>query len=167
MVTIRAATADDIPDIRAVGASAWRDTYTGLVPDGYVEAGLAQGWTAEHFAESLANPAYRVLVAEDAGWVVGVAQAAIGRDGTGHLWRLYLLREARGCGFGRALWEAVAAAFSASPTRWETSVVVGNPALAFYQRLGFRVTRAGTWAAYGYEVPLTYLTRESAPGKEE
>lgn len=147
MVTIRAAMVDDIPGIRAVGASAWRDTYTGLVPAGYVEAGLAQGWTAEHFAESLANPAYRVLVAEDAGWVVGVAQAAIGRDGTGHLWRLYLLREARGCGLGRALWEAVVA--------------------AFYQRLGFRVTRAGTWAAYGYEVPLTYLTRESAPGKEE
>lgn len=157
MASIRVATEADIPGIRAVGAAAWRDTYTGLVPDGYIEAGLAQGWTHEHFAQSLANPSYRVHVAEEEGRVVGVAQAALDTAGTGHLWRLYLLRETRGRGVGRALWAATIAAFAPAPARWETSVIAGNPALAFYARLGFRVTREGTWSAHGYEVPLTNL----------
>jgi hypothetical protein len=34
--SIRPATAEDIAGIQAVGAAAWRDTYTGLAPDGYI-----------------------------------------------------------------------------------------------------------------------------------
>ena len=162
MVNIRVATEADIAGIRAVGAATWRDTYTDLVPDGYIEAGLAQSWTHDHFAQSLANPAYRVHVAAEDGRVVGVAQATRDTAGVGHLWRLYLLREARGRGVGRALWATTIASFAPSPARWETSVIAGNPALTFYERLGFRVVGQGTWSAYGYGVPLIYLALGAA-----
>ena len=156
VITIRAASAGDIPGIRAVGAAAWRDTYTGLVPPGYIENGLAQGWAAERFAQDLADPIQRLLVAATKTRIVGVVHA-IDREGIGYLWRLYLLREARGGGTGRALWEAALAAFPAPFPRWEASVIVGNPALRFYQRLGFRVLREEPWTAYGHTVPLAYL----------
>jgi ribosomal protein S18 acetylase RimI-like enzyme len=102
-------------------------------------------------------------VAEEAGRVVGAICGELLGPDEAEIWWLHIAGEARGQGIGRALWAALVAPFPAPRPRWETSVIVGNPALAFYRRLGFRVTRDGTWAAYGHEVALTYL--ELAPGE--
>ena len=126
------------------------------MPNGYIETGLAQGWTAECFARDLANPSHCLRVAATTGRIVGVAHA-IDRGSTGYLWRLYVLSDMHGQGIGRALWEAAIAAFPVPFMRWEASVIVCNPALHFYQRLGFRVVREAPWTAFGYTVPLAYL----------
>ncbi|MCG8349611.1 MAG: GNAT family N-acetyltransferase [Chloroflexales bacterium] len=156
---IRLATIDDIPAIQAVGAAAWRDTYPGLVPDGYLDDGFARAWARDSFERSLANPRIRLLVAEYAGAIVGMIQLGWHDDGIADLWRLYLLREQRGRGLGRRLWEAVTAELPPFIRTFRTSVVRGNPALRFYRRLGFDVTHEDDSEYVGYQVPLTYIER--------
>lgn len=107
--SIRPATTDDIAGIQAVGEAAWRDTYTGLAPDGYITEGFAKAWTHEGFVRSLANPQVRLLVAELAGEIVGIAQLGWTDEGIAHLWRLYLRQDQRGQGLGKRLWAAITA----------------------------------------------------------
>ena len=160
--SIRPATEEDIPAIQAVGAAAWRDTYTGLVPEGYLDEGFARSWTHEGFVQTLASQRARLLVAEQEGVVVGVIQLAWNDEGIASLWRLYLRQDVRGQGLGRGLWTIAVDDLPPSIQTFRTSVVRGNPALRFYQRLGFRVTHEGAPEYVGFRVPLVYL-EASAP----
>jgi len=157
--TIRPATVADIPAIQAVGKAAWRDTYTGLVHDGYLDDGFARSWASPDFEQALASPHARLLVAETADGVVGMVQLGWSDEGIASLWRLYLLRDVRGVGLGTRLWQAVIADLPASLRTFRTSVVRGNPALRFYERLGFAVTHVADSEYAGYRVPLIYLER--------
>jgi SAM-dependent methyltransferase/ribosomal protein S18 acetylase RimI-like enzyme len=156
---IRSATADDIAGIQAVGAAAWRDTYTGLAPDGYITEGFARAWTHEGFVRSLANPQVRLLVAEGAGQIVGMAQLGWTDEGIAHLWRLYLRQDQRRQGLGQRLWAAITADLPAHIRTYRTSVMRGNPALRFYERLGFGVTHSADELYLGYLVPLVFIER--------
>jgi SAM-dependent methyltransferase/ribosomal protein S18 acetylase RimI-like enzyme len=157
--SIRPATAADIAGIQAVGAAAWRDTYTGLAPDGYITEGFARAWAHEGFVRSLANPQVRLLVAELAGEIVGMAQLGWTDTGIAHLWRLYLRQDQRGQGLGKRLWAAITADLPPYIRTYRTSVMRGNPALRFYERLGFGVTHSANELYLGYLVPLVFIER--------
>lgn len=156
---IRLATADDIAGIQAVGAAAWRDTYTGLAPDDYITEGFARAWTHEGFVRSLANPQVRLLVAELNGEIVGMAQLGWTHEGIAHLWRLYVRQDQRGQGLGQRLWAAITADLPPHIRTFRTSVMRGNPALRFYERLGFGVTHSADELYLGYLVPLVFIER--------
>jgi GNAT superfamily N-acetyltransferase len=134
---------DDAADIARVHVASWRTTYSGLLPDRYLDAMDTRDYE-ESWARTIRDPFRRsvVFVAEEAGRVVGFASCGQERDGDarydGELYAIYLLREAQRRGHGRALVEAAAAALA---LRGMTSMVVwvlrGNaPARAFYERLG-------------------------------
>lgn len=157
--TIRPATVNDIAAIQSVGQAAWRDTYTGLVPDGYLDEGFTRSWAREGFVQALDNAYIHLLVAELDGAIIGVAQLGWSEKGIASLWRLYLLSEVRRQGLGQRLWETIIADLPPLIHTYRTSVVRGNPALRFYQRLGFVITHQAESEYVGYLVSLTYLER--------
>lgn len=162
-VTIRPATTDDIPAIQLVGAAAWRDTYTDLVPDGYVKAGIEHFWSRESFERAITSIDTRLLVAERGGYIVGMIRMTATEDGVAHLGQLYMLSEVRGQGLGRALWEAATATMPPSIRRYRTAIVEGSPARYFYERLGFKVSHREQASLRGYTVHLMILEQEVQP----
>ncbi|NJM09080.1 GNAT family N-acetyltransferase, partial [Candidatus Gracilibacteria bacterium] len=108
------------------------------------------------------NPCIRLLVADRDGIVVGVAQLAWNAEGIATLWRLYLRQDQRGQGLGQRMWAAVIADLPPFIRTYRTSVVRGNPALRFYERLGFGVTHEGDPEYAGYRVPLVFLERRAS-----
>jgi ribosomal protein S18 acetylase RimI-like enzyme len=157
----RLALAADAEAIARVHVASWRTTYRGLLPDRML-AEMEVAEHAERWARTLQDPYRRsvVLVAEEAGLVVGFASCGRERDGEqpydGELYAIYLLRETQGRGHGRALVEASAAALE---LRGISSMVVwvlrdNVPARGFYERLG---------GVYLRERPLDLVTGASVP----
>lgn len=152
MMRIRLAVPEDAAAIARVHVASWRSTYRGLLPED-VLANLSverreEMWRQQ--TETARQDPRRgfVLVAEDdGGEVVGFVSAGpdreAGSDFDRELYAIYLLEAHQGQGIGRMLVDQVVDRFRAqgygSMRVW---VLDGNPAEAFYQRLGGR--RVGT-----------------------
>jgi ribosomal protein S18 acetylase RimI-like enzyme len=83
-----------------------------------------------------------VVVAEDAGALLGVAGASLSAwNRRAHLDGLYVAPEARRRGVGRALVDAVVAYARAAEARclWLETQNTNYPAVRFYERVGFRL----------------------------
>jgi ribosomal protein S18 acetylase RimI-like enzyme len=139
---IRAANMADVKAIARVDVESWRTTYAGLIPDGYLAsldvAERAGRW--EGVMRRVGGQAF--YVAEEHGDIVGYAYGGPGRDQDpvfrGELYALYLVKQAQGRGWGRALMGQVAAHLvgqgMSSMLVW---VLRDNVAgRGFYERLG-------------------------------
>lgn len=169
-MNIRAAVPEDAAAIAHVHVASWRSTYRGLLPGDFL-ANLSEERRADQWrqqAETARQDQRRgvLLVAEEeSGKVAGFAAAGPEREADagfdGELYAIYLLEEHQGKGIGRRLVELVVDHFRrqgyGSMRVW---VLEGNPAQAFYERLGGK--RVGTKAieiggqsynevAYGWE----------------
>ena len=135
---IRRARAGDAGAIAQVHVQSWRESYRGIVPDGY----LAQMSVAGHerqWRQSLAAGGW-AFVAEWEQRLVGFASGGLSRgrrDISGELYLLYVLRANQGHGIGRALFDACHYELARCGHRgllvW---VLADNPARRFYERLG-------------------------------
>jgi ribosomal protein S18 acetylase RimI-like enzyme len=109
MATVRRATASDAPAIGRVHVRAWQAAYRGQMPEEYLDGLRPEDRTA-YWEAVLAREDLRgvVLVAEQAGEVVGFAAAGPSRDpeGAGELYAINLDPGHWGTGAGRALLEA-------------------------------------------------------------
>jgi GNAT superfamily N-acetyltransferase len=114
--SVRAARPEDAAAIGAVQAAAWRASYTGVLPEP-VLAALDPAELAEIWHRSIAAPpsrAHRVLVALEAGEVIGFAATAPSADGNeaneasgvGEVATLLVRPEAQGRGHGSRLLNA-------------------------------------------------------------
>jgi GNAT superfamily N-acetyltransferase len=135
----------DVPAIARVHVQSWRTTYRGLLPDDLL-AGLSTERREEQWRRSLEGSATDaasgcVYVLEREGDVIGFANGGPEREAgsvfDGELYAIYLLEEHQGHGYGRALFTRVAAFLSEHGcTSMRVWVLAGNPAEAFYRRLG-------------------------------
>ena len=152
-VRVRRATAADAAGIARVHVQSWHAVYPGILPAAEIERHtLAQ--RAGLWARVLQTPVTGVFVAVAADEVLGFASTGPFRvepagsdgqgdgEGDGELNALYLLPMAQKQGTGRLLFDAGANALrEAGFTALRCWVLQGNPALAFYERLGgVRVT---------------------------
>lgn len=143
---VRPATAADAPAIAHIHVTSWRETYTGLMPEDFLERMTDEAarerrqafWTRHLGAET----GEIVFVAGQGGEVVAFASAGPPRDHPGvdaELFTLYALRAVQGRGVGRALMSAVAREVEARGCRslalWVLDV---NPTRAYYAHLGGR-----------------------------
>ena len=143
-VKVRRATEADAAGIAQVHVQSWHATYPGILPAAEIERHtLAQ--RAGMWARALQAPVTGVFVAVAANEVRGFAStgafrvepAGIDGQGEGELNALYLLPSAQRQGTGRLLFDAGANALrDAGFAAMRCWVLQGNPAVAFYERLG-------------------------------
>jgi GNAT superfamily N-acetyltransferase len=142
---VRPATREDAREIAEVHVASWRHAYRGLLPDDYLEKLSVDEREAQRlawFADP--SPATGVLVAEDAGRVVGFATFGPSRDddaleGTGEVPAIYVDPQVLGTGVGRDLFEAVTVALRSAGFARATLWVLEANGLArrFYEKAGW------------------------------
>jgi L-amino acid N-acyltransferase YncA len=141
---IRPAQAADTEAIAHVHVASWRSTYRGLVPDAYL-AMLDEAERVPMWRAAAANPGVHLLVAEQAGVIVGFACAGALRAPLenqaeafdAELYAIYLLNEAQGHGIGTALLSAIShRLLAAGFTSMAVWVLAANASARFYQKTG-------------------------------
>jgi GNAT superfamily N-acetyltransferase len=158
-VHLRRATPADAPAIADVHVRSWKAAFPGLLPQGYLDE-LRPEDRLPQWRQALSGGRWPVvLVAEEAGTVVGFAAVAPSEDPdaedgrVGELRTLYLCPEAWGRGSGaRLLDRAVAELEAAGFTRASLWVLHSNDrARRFYERHGWRpdgATKEHDWGAF-------------------
>jgi ribosomal protein S18 acetylase RimI-like enzyme len=134
-VTIRPATAADVPTLRALGVRTWYATYDGVLAPGAVEAGIDEWWNAYSLGAACRDG--RMLVAVRAGVVVGLLEFDRLADGRPVVWKLYVAPEAQRTGVGRALLRHHLRTIGDGEALWLEHPEGNAAAAAFSERLGF------------------------------
>ena len=152
-MTTRLATLNDIPLIQQLAAEVWPATYRGIIPEAQIEYMMDRMYTTESLTEQLTTGAKPYLIAYDAGKSVGYVSYSLDYlPRTTKVHKLYVLPQGQGHGYGRSLLNAVAErAHAARQTRLRLDVNRDNPAIGFYERIGFtRVAEAVTDIGQGF-----------------
>jgi GNAT superfamily N-acetyltransferase len=145
--TIRAARADDAPQIAEIQVRSWRWAYQDLLPAAFLAA-LSIDRRAAFWRQWLADPRPRrhLWLATDGTRAVGFAATGPSRDATadadtGELWALYLDPAAVGTGIGRALYARAETGLRDAGFRSATLWVIesNRRGRRFYERQGWRV----------------------------
>jgi GNAT superfamily N-acetyltransferase len=165
MVTIREAVAADAAAIGKVVVDTWRTTYTGIVPQDFLDTlayePLAGVWRERITDKTKIWPGWFIYVAEgDDGQVFGFAGGGPSLSPelpfSSELGFIYLLKSFQRRGTGRQLVKAVAQRLKQLDHRsmvvW---VFTANPCRAFYENLGGRVAGEKIVDRYGGHLPET------------
>jgi GNAT superfamily N-acetyltransferase len=165
-VTIRDAGPSDARAIAEVHVASWRDAYRRLLPDGFLDR-LSVDDRERSWRTMFTDPAYGVVVAEDAGRVVGFASFGPSRDegapdGTGEIPAIYVHPDALGMGIGRQLFEEAIGKLReggfARATLW---VLEANArARRFYEKAGW--SWDGTVSGHQFECANEPIVRYAA-----
>jgi GNAT superfamily N-acetyltransferase len=144
-IRIRPGTPDDARAIAEVHVASWRDAYRGLLPDEYLEKLSVEEREARRlawFADP--EPGSGVLVAEEAGRIVGFVSFGPSRDedaseGIGEVPAIYVDPRAVGTGVGRELFAAATQALREVGFRRATLWVLeaNERARGFYEKAGW------------------------------
>ena len=140
-MTIRPATADDIPQISRMMAASWKAGYRGILPDAYLETLSDDRWVG--LIDAL--PEVEVLVLLDGFEVIGAASLSPAREaafaGWGELVSLYILPRYFDRGTGVPLLEAVETALLVRGFREAYLWVLADNHRArhFYERQGWHL----------------------------
>jgi ribosomal protein S18 acetylase RimI-like enzyme len=144
--TIREAIPDDAPGIAKVHIDTWRSSYSGIIPDSYLEEmsyERAEGMWRERITAS--EPSGLIYIGEspEAG-IVGFATGGAERTGKypyeGEIYAIYVLTQFQGRGIGSRLTSTIARQLGLEGFRslliW---VLKENPARGFYKKLGGKI----------------------------
>jgi ribosomal protein S18 acetylase RimI-like enzyme len=141
--TIRLATRADVPAIARVARTTWGATYAHSIAPHNLRQVLERSYGVEALSEAIAAESGWFFVAAWAALLVGFAQFLRRADGQGELARIYVLPRHQRRGIGRAFLAAGVQAMEAAGVHacYVSAEVDNAPALAFYQRFGFRLDR--------------------------
>jgi ribosomal protein S18 acetylase RimI-like enzyme len=135
-VDIRAATAADVPALRAVGVAAWQTAYAGVLTPTEVANGIAEFFNAYSLGAAVRSS--RMLVAAYDAALVGLLESDRPAPERAVIWKVYVAPAAQRRGVGRALVEHYLANVDA-PEVWIEHDARAQGAAAFFARLGFAV----------------------------
>jgi ribosomal protein S18 acetylase RimI-like enzyme len=143
-VTIKRATSNDIPTIRAIARITWPDAYfPSILDQGQLEYMLDMLYSPSALETAMNNKGQLFMIASDddgPGAFAGFTPHH--REGTTHLNKLYALPSWQGRGAGRILLERVLQeAATSGDHSIELNVNKRNVAIGFYEHMGFRVLR--------------------------
>lgn len=159
---VRKATVDDVHKLSAFILEAWREAGPGALGfAGATDEVIRELASEQTLRTLLENPAIRILVADEAGEVLGFSSLKRIDSGTVELSGIVVLQNLVGRGLGTELFET-ASAFAATEGYLKMVVkteVINDRAVAFYKKLGFFETARTTEDVEGTEVRLLVLER--------
>ena len=141
MPVICPATPADIPTIRDLAHRTWPATFGDILSPAQIDYMLERMYAPAALREQMHDLGHAFLLALDN---TGQPRAYVSYQfdylpATTKVHKLYVLPQGQRAGFGRSLLEAVAkTAKQADQRRLRLDVNYQNPAVGFYERLGFR-----------------------------
>lgn len=144
-IIIRRACPEDALSIAIVHMYTWKTTYTGLMPEGFLDKMIMNTpQRAEQWKKDLENGSI-CFVAETMHTVVGFASCGPARDpkahSSGETFGFYILKPFHRHGIGRLLLSRCMDTLREQGyTRMLVNCLQGNPALSFYQAMGGQIT---------------------------
>lgn len=150
MYTIREATINDIETIKQLAHEVWWPTYSSILAADQIEFMLADRYSTEALTKQMTNGEQTFLLLIEG--KMPLAFAAYSPDEKDNeiyrLHKLYSLPATQGKGVGKALLQAVFERVKAKGKKViELNVHRQNPALGFYQKMGFVI-------AYEIDIPF-------------
>lgn len=140
-LVIRDAEAADLPAVRALLVETWHATYDAIYGWQRV-AEITNAWhSLENLKAQLGRDEGVFLVALVGEEIVATASARQERDRAALLTRLYVLPNRQGVGIGRTLLQVALACFPDAPVARLEVESQNEPAIAFYERMGFFLQR--------------------------
>jgi ribosomal protein S18 acetylase RimI-like enzyme len=156
-LVIRPATTADLPAVRDVLVETWHATYDATLGVAVVDEITGRWHALDVLAAQLADQTCLRLIAEQGERIVGTLLATRGCDGL-TLNQLYVLPAEQGQGAGLALFQAMQRQFGAdTPVTLEVEPR-NTGAIAFYERLGFRVVGSGGACGGDQGAGIAHLT---------
>lgn len=143
-MSIRPATAEDIPTIRSIALRTWPVAYGAILAPAQLQYMLELMYNPNALAEQFRTAEHRFAVWEAAGEAEGFAgyEHSHGTAGRTKLHKLYVSPTAQGTGAGRALLRyVIQAAQEVGDVVVQLNVNRFNRARTFYERNGFVVVR--------------------------
>jgi ribosomal protein S18 acetylase RimI-like enzyme len=137
---IRAATAEDIPQLRAMAQRIWEAVYRGMIPDAQIDYMLARMYAEDVIQREIAGGVAWEIVSENAG-PAGFLAYERQPDGRVKLHKLYLSPECHGSGLGqKALAHLIVqAAGLGAHSVWLQVNKRNARAIAAYRKAGFHI----------------------------
>lgn len=166
--SIRSAVPDDAPAVGNVAGASWRATYTGLLTADRIERFVAGAYSEASVRRRIEiSDRFDVAVAGAGSRgperIVGFAEWRR-HDDEAELVATYLLPDWQRLGIGRALHDRALENYRGEVSRLVVQLLRDNVGgLAFYTSLGYGEPVAGTWDAYGQQVPDLRLTLRLPP----
>lgn len=140
-IIIRDAEAADLSAVRALLVDTWHATYDGIYGWRRV-AEISNAWhSLENLNAQLGRESGVFLVALTGGKIIATSSARIEQDRAAMLTRLYVLPAWQGIGVGRTLLQVTLACFPQAPVARLEVESQNEPAIAFYERMGFFLQR--------------------------
>ena len=144
-MTLRVATAADVPAVARIHVASWNVAYRGIMPDPVI-ARTDLAYRTRFWTERIATLECPVLLIDEGGETVAFCQMIPSPDSdddpraVGHITSIHVLPQLRGRGHGRALLDHACAEFRrrgyGQVTLW---VLEGNAsARRFYEQRGFK-----------------------------
>lgn len=128
----------DFPTIQSIAHRTWPDTFRAILSPVQIDYMLAMMYSEAAIREQVAKGHKFHLLREEAEAVGYVSHQIDYLPGTTKIHKIYLLPSTQGKGYGRALIERVEqTARAASQSVLRLDVNYENPAVGFYEHLGF------------------------------
>jgi|SRR5579859_6031197 len=142
MVEIRSATTEDVSLIHQLAGQVWFLTYGPLQPKEKVEYLFELMYTPASLKEQMEVKKHRFILAKDETGYLGYASYEINAPilSTAKIHKIYVMPNVQGKGVGKAMINWIAGRAIENNNRiLSLNVFRKNPALQFYQKLGFAI----------------------------
>lgn len=161
-IAVRSAARDDLPDIRRLHGTSWRDAYRGMLSAAWLAEGL-DAWMAARWSDLPAGDI--VLLAGSTAGPLGFVSLSPNHPEGPYLDNLHVTPEARGQGIGRCLMRAgITALAGQGRTRMWLGVMARNrDARAIYKRFGGREAARFDEDFEGEVVPMIKVVWDHLP----
>jgi ribosomal protein S18 acetylase RimI-like enzyme len=143
-MTIKDASLHEVPLIQSLAERIWWPTYSPLLDKGQIEYMLANIYSQASLEKVIRDGSQQFILIYDENGPQGFAAYGPRADEPGvyKLHKLYVLPENHGKGYGKALIDEIKKRLKEkSATHIDLNVYQKNPALKFYERIGFTILR--------------------------
>ena len=143
MLKITKVSIESIPEIRKLSDEIWKQVYPSVVPMAQIEYMLSTWYSTAGLTEQIEQSGHQFILVEWNDEAVGYASYSMKEDNHTERFRvhkLYLQPALHGKGIGRAMLRYIASeCMSFGCKELELNVHKRNPAVGFYQHIGFAI----------------------------